>query len=204
MKRHMQMTSGVSRVAVACLACFALAGLGGRTMASWTTGTGLEGVTIATGNLTATTGEVAWADVSTDALKSDPERLINDISSFRIVRGDTVRAVVPLTITGEGKNLAATVSVTPPGGSYSLNGESFSCLSGAFGVFSDGGTGSSSILSMKPGDGTPIGATPPPMRFDGSSSHTYNLVVDTTFDCDDEAAKIALRNLTLEVKQVRP
>lgn len=93
-------------IAIAAAAALLLGGAG--SLAYWQESTTVSATSISTGQLHVATQTGAWAVKKSGASTSTP---ITNISTFKMVPGDTVTYTVPFTTTAEGDNLAATATV---------------------------------------------------------------------------------------------
>lgn len=159
----------------------------GATFALWSDSDDVQGGTITSGNLDVeTVGTPAWMDVSPD--RTDAPHSIN-LSTFKIVPGDTVEGTFGLDLALEGDNMVAEFDVGGAGATGDLiaNTEGVTVT---YSVFDDAGDpvtgaqdialGTTAVVNFASADNPVAGLPTLPATTDGVAD--YTVVVTAAFD----------------------
>ena len=216
-----------SKKPLVLVAVIAALAIGSSTFALWSASDMFDGGTITAGDLDLVTTELdGWYDISAD--RSDATELlagtetldpifghaIDDISTWRMVPGDTIARVFEADITLEGDNLVAELSLTVADGSTTFEGDGN--LTYGFAVYKDGeliGSGTTltdGVIAVieAPEAGQGAGASDGLTIKMTDNTESFVLVITATFrasttDRVDVGATDALGGMTLALNQVR-
>ncbi len=188
--------------------------MGGTTFALWSDSAPVDGAQITAGNLDVavvkdakTQSTWSWTDISAD--RSDSPHAITDLSSFRIIPGDTVQGVVALDLALEGENMVADLGFTPG----AVTKASLDNLEITLDVYSDAGLttevplGAGDTIQLAAADNGNPGALPSvPADLDGAADLYVVVTVTfpgTTADQDLVQTSVALADSAITLDQVR-
>lgn len=180
--------------------------LSGGTYALWTDAGTVDGGTITAGNLdVAVLDDAAWHDVSSD--RTDSPHTI-DLSTFRIVPGDTIEGTFGLDVGLEGDNMTAQLGLTDGGLTGVLADGldvTYSLTDAADAVVASGAA--PLTVDLASGDNpVPGTALVLPAAVDGTADYTLHVSVTfdaATSDQDLTQAQAALAAAGVTLAQVR-